>query len=225
MSTPQIDKKIRQSLILKRRDSYEQKLPVSPLFLTKMATWVILLAISNPAFCERGGVIFGFTMGFFSRTGLIVGYGLTDKLLIEAHLGASGCGTGVVSTTWGISAKYRPIPDNEKFYLLAGWTKVGDPSSGYPRLTDNQGNRYITKGYSSGLNLGLGREFSINQEVGLAKHLFWAVEGGLYLSLKDEHWRITLKDGEQVISTEEERFFWRRSPFFNTGPIFYSKRD
>lgn len=201
-----------------------QKLPVLPLFLTKVAIWVILLTISNPAFCERGGVIFGLTMGFFSRTGLIVGYGLTDKLLIEAHLGASGCGTGLVSTTWGISAKYRPIPDNEKFYLLAGWTKIGAPSP-HRRLTDDQGYEYLPGGYSSGLNFGLGREFSINQEVGLAKHLFWAVEGGLYLSLKDEKWRITLKDGEEVISKEEDSFFWRRSPFFNTGFISYSKRE
>ena len=199
-----------------------QKLPVLPLFLTKVATWVILLTISNPAFCERGGVIFGFTMGFFSRTGLIVGYGLTDKLLIEAHLGVSGCGTGGVSTTWGISAKYRPIPDNEKFYLLAGWTKIGS-STRY--LRDNQGNGYMTTGYSRGLNFGLGREFSINQEVGLAKHLFWAVEGGLYLSLKDENWRTTFIGGEEVISKEEKRSFLRRFPFFNTGSIFYSKRE
>ena len=201
-----------------------QKLPILSLFLTKVATWIILLTISNPAFCERGGVIFGFTMGFFSRTGLIVGYGLTDKLLIEAHLGASGCGTALFSTTWGISAKYRPIPDNEKFYLLAGWTKIGTPPP-HHRLTDNQGNRYTTTGYNSGLNFGLGREFSINQEVGLAKHLFWAVEGGLYLSLKDENWRTTSIGGKEVISKEEERSFWRRSPFFNTGFISYSKRE
>lgn len=201
-----------------------QKLPILPLFLTKVAPWVILLTISNPAFCERGGVIFGLTMGFFSRTGLMIGYGLTDKLLIEAHLGGSGCGTALLSTTWGISAKYRPIPDNEKFYLLAGWTKIGTPPP-HHRLTDNQGNRYIPGGYSSGLNFGLGREFSINQEVGLAKHLFWAVEGGLYLSLKDENWRTTFIGGEKVISKEEGRSFWRRSPFFNTGLISYSKRE
>ncbi len=83
----------------------------------------------------------------------------------------------------------------------------------------------MTVGYSSGLNLGLGREFSINQEVGLAKNLFLGVEGGLYLALKDENWRITFKDGQEVISKEEERFFWRKSPFFHTGPIFYSKRE
>ena len=201
-----------------------QKLPISPLFLTKVAAWLILLTISNPAFCERGGVIFGFTMGFFSRTGLIVGYGLTDKLLIEAHLGVSGCATAIFTTTWGISAKYRPIPDNEKFYLLAGWTKIGTPSP-HRRLTDNQGNRYTTTGYSNGLNLGLGREFSINQEVGLAKHLFWAVEGGLYLSLKDENWRTTFIGGEKVISKEERRSFWRGFPFFNTGLISYTKRE
>ena len=201
-----------------------QKLPVLPLFLTKVATWVILLTISNPAFCERGGVIFGFTMGFFSRTGLIVGYGLTDKLLIEAHLGLTGCGTALLTTTWGVSAKYRPIPDNEKFYLLAGWTKIGIPPP-HHMGTDDQGNRYLTTGYSRGLNFGLGREFSINQEAGLAKHLFWAVEGGLYLSLRDENRRITFKDGEEVISKEEERAFWRRSPFFNTGFISYSKRE
>lgn len=201
-----------------------QKLPVLPLFLTKVATWVILLTISNPAFCERGGVIFGFTMGFFSRTGLIVGYGLTDKLLIEAHLGVSGCATAIFTTTWGISAKYRPIPDNEKFYLLAGWTKIG-VAPPHRTLTDDQGYEYLPGGYSSGLNFGLGREFSINQEVGLAKHLFWAVEGGLYLSLKDEKWRTTFIGGERFISKEEERAFWRGSPFFNTGFISYSKRE
>lgn len=201
-----------------------QRSPTLPLFLAKVATWGILLTISNPAFCERGGVIFGFTMGFFSRTGLIVGYGLTDKLLIEAHLGASGCGTALFTTTWGISAKYRPIPDNEKFYLLAGWTKVGSVSP-HHTPTDDQGNLYVPGGYSSGLNFGLGREFSINQEVGLAKHLFWAVEGGLYQSLKDESWRTTFIGEEQVISKEERRAFWRRSPFFNTGFISYSKRE
>ena len=202
-----------------------QKLPVLPLFLTKVATWIILLTISNPAYCERGGVIFGLTMGFFSRTGLMIGYGLTDKLLIEAHLGASGCGTGLFTTTWGISAKYRPIPDNEKFYLLAGWTKVMHPSSPYPRRTDNQGNVYIPGGYNSGLNFGLGHEFSINQERGFVKRVFGLVEGGLFLSLKSERWRTTFIGGEEVISKEEGSFFFSKSPFFNTGPIFYSKRE
>ena len=202
-----------------------QKLPVLPLFLTKVGTWIILLTISNPAFCERGGVIFGLTMGFFSRTGLIVGYGLTDKLLIEAHLGASGCGTGIASMTWGISAKYRPIPDNEKFYLLAGWTKVESPSSPHPILTDNQGKNVYTGAYNSGLNFGLGREFSINQERGFVKRVFWLVEGGLFLSLKSERWRTTFMGGEEVISKEKGSFFFSKFPFFNTGPIFYSKRE
>ena len=189
--------------------------------------WVILLTLSNPAFCERRGIIIAFTIGWFSRSGLILGYGLTDKLSIEAHLGANACATAAGSTTVGISMKYRPIPDNEKFYLLAGWSKIANESPSlrlWPR-TDEQGNRYVTAGYSTGLNLGLGHEFSINQERGLAEKVFWAVEGGLYLSLKDEKWRITLKDGEQVISREEEDFFWRKSPFFHTGPIFYSKRE
>ena len=215
-----------------------RKLPFFSLSIVKVATWVILLTLPNPAFCERRGIIIAFTMGGFSRTGLILGYGLTDKLSIEAHLGATACGTGVLSTTVGVSMKYRPIPDNEKFYLLAGWSKVADESPlarrsktedelPYRRVpsTDAQGNRYVITGYSAGLNFGLGHEFSINQEKGLAEKVFWAVEGGLYLSLTDKQWRITLKDGEKVISEEEGDFFWRKSPFFHTGPIFYSKRD
>ena len=179
-----------------------------------------MLTLSNPAFCERRGIIVAFNMGWPS-SGLILGYGLTDKLAIEAHLAANACPTASWGTTVGISMKYRPIPDNEKFYLSAGWSKIADESS----RTDDQGNKYVTAGYSAGLKFGLGREFSINQEKGLAENVFWAVEGGLYLALKDEQWRITLKDGENVISREEDRFFWRRSPFFHTGPIFYSKRE
>ena len=203
-----------------------RRLPLFSLSIVKVVTWVILLTLSNPAFCERRGIIIAFTMGYFSKSGFILGYGVTDRISIEAHLGANACATASWSTTWGISMKYRPIADNEKFYLLAGWSKIFDESRS-PRYywKNDQGNKYTTIGYSSGLNLGLGREFSINQEVGLAKNLFWAVEGGLYLSLKDEKWRITLKDEEEVISKEEGDFFWRRSPFFHTGPIFYSKRD
>ncbi len=185
-----------------------RKSPVFPLFIVKVITLLILLSLADPAFCARRGFIVGFTMGYFSKSGLILGYGLTDKISIEAHLGANACATAAWSTTWGISVKYRPITDNEKFYLLAGWSKIFDESRSrrYYRR-DDEGNRYMTVGYSSGLNLGLGREFSINQEVGLAKNLFLGVEGGLYLALKDENWRITFKDGQEVISKEEERFF------------------
>ena len=203
-----------------------RKLPVFPLFIVKVITLLILLSLANPAFCERRGVIVALTMGWFSRSGLILGYGVTDRISIEAHLGANACATAAWSTTWGISVKYRPIADNEKVYLLAGWSKIFDESrSRRYYWRDEEENRYITVGYSSGLNLGLGREFSINQEVGLAKNVFWGVEGGLYLALKDENWRITFKDEQEVISTEEDRFFLRRSPFFHTGPIFYSKRE
>ena len=150
-----------------------RKLPLFSLSAVKVATWVILLTLSNPAFCERRGIIIAFTMGGFSRSGLILGYGLTDKLSIEAHLGATACGTGVINTTVGISMKYRPIPDNEKFYLLAGWSKIPaeSPLAGRSKIddelpyrrvprTDDQGNRYVITGYSTGLNLGLGHEFS-----------------------------------------------------------------
>ena len=204
-----------------------RKVPLFYLSAVKVATWLILLALSNPAFCERRGIIIAFTMGYFSRSGLILGYGFTDKLSIEAHLGANACATAAWSTTVGISMKYRPIPDNEKFYLLAGWSKIADESRSphFRPRTDDQGNKYVTAGYSTGLNFGLGREFSINQEKGLAENVFWAVEGGLYLALKDEKWRITLKDGEKAISAEKGDFFWRKSPFFHTGPIFYSKRE
>ncbi len=201
-----------------------RKLPLFSLSIVKVTAWVILLALANPAFCARRGIIVAFTIGYFSKSGLILGYGLTDKLSIEAHLGVNACPTASDGTTWGISVKYRPI-DNEKFYLLAGWSKIADGSRDPHYYNIRDEHRYITAGYSSGLNLGLGREFSINQEVGFAKNVFWAVEGGLYLALKDEKWRITLKDGEHVISKEEERFFWRRFPFFHTGPIFYSKRE
>ena len=203
-----------------------RKLPVVPLFIVKVTTCLILLSLANPAFCARRGIIVAFMLGYFSKSGLILGYGVTDRISIEAHFGANACATAAWSTTWGISAKYRPIADNEKFYLSAGWSKIFDESRFrryYAR--DDAGNRYITVFYSSGLNLGLGREFSINQEVGFAKNVFWGVEGGLYLALKDEQWRITFKDGEEVTSKDEGDFFWRKSPFFHTGPIFYSKRE
>ena len=203
-----------------------RRLPVFPLFIVKVITCLIFLSLANPAFCARRGFIVAFTIGYLSKSGFILGYGLTDKISIEAHLGVNACHAVSGGTTWGISAKYRPIADNEKFYLLAGWSKIADFVPREPRYYNiRDDHRYMTVGYSSGLNLGLGREFSINQEVGLAKNVFWAVEGGLYLALKDEKWRITLKDGENVISKEEDRFFWRRSPFFHTGPIFYSTRE
>ena len=206
-----------------------RKLPISSFSAVKVATWIILLTFSNPAFCERRGIIFAFNMGWPS-SGLILGYGLTDKLAIEAHLAANACPTASWGSTVGISMKYRLIPDNEKFYLSAGWSKIasGPRSPHFRSRTDDQGNKYatyVTEGYSAGLKFGLGREFSINQEKGLAENVFWAVEGGLYLALKDEQWRITRKDGENVMSVEKEDFFFRKAPFFYTGPIFYSKRE
>ena len=47
-------------------------------FLTKVATWMILLTISTPAFCEKSVITFSLTFGWLSRTGLMVGYGVTD---------------------------------------------------------------------------------------------------------------------------------------------------
>ena len=203
-----------------------RKLPLFSLSIVKVTAWVILLTLSNPAYCERRGIIVAFNMGWPS-SGLILGYGLTDKFAIEAHLAANACPTASWGTTVGISMKYRPIPDNEKFYLSVGWSKIADESRSphFRPRTDDQGNKYVTAGYSAGLKFGLGHEFSINQERGLVENVFWAIEGGLYLALKDENWRITLKDGEQVISGEEVDFFWRKSPFFHSGPIFYSKRE
>ena len=164
----------------------------------------------------------------------MVGYGVTDDFSIEAHIGASACPTAAISTTWGVSATYRPLPDNEKFYLLAGWSKVvaapgkhyryRDDQGNRHRYMDDQGNYYDLERFSSGLNFGIGREFSINNEKGLARKLFWMVEGGLFIALKSENWRLRYKNGEKVISKEEGTFL-SKAPFINTGTIFYSKRD
>ena len=187
----------------------------------KMLIIAMLLTISTPAFCERGGIIFGVTVGYLSRTGLILGYSATDRLLIEFHFGASACATAALSRTWGISLKYRPIADNDKFYLLAGWSTV---EAAPPRvsLKDEHGNTYTEEKISSGLNLGVGYEFSINQEKGAAKRIFWLTEGGYFHALKSESWRITSIDGEQKMSKGRDGFI-KRFPFINTGGIFYSR--
>ena len=174
----------------------------------KRILFLLIILSFQPAIGKDGFFTFGFSWGAFTRSGFYLGYNFDKSKAVELHFG----GIPHMSTT-GVSAKLKPIKNNDQFYLIYGLSKVAY----FSRIeSSDDGSKEYSISVTHGFNFGIGNET-------LFKKSSWRFlyEGGFFLAVSEHEIKRTISANGDVSTFKESVSEKSNNGFFGLGLIKY----